>query len=144
MGQCTHDRALDRTPGEAHTRLALAKRRHAVLRKAVEIYMADLGLTDRDGLRQALAYTIPQLNSSTTVAGYSPNQWLLGCQPQLAGELLADSLGPAHLEGNQPFEETLKRRAAARNAITAAEVDRKLRRALLRKYQRQQGPLSLG
>ena len=56
----------------------------------------------------------------------------------------SDSLGPAHLEGNQPFEETLKRRAAARNAITAAEVDRKLRRALLRKYQRQQGPLTLG
>ena len=131
-------------PGEAHTRLALVERRHAVLRKAVEIYMADLGLSDRDGLRQALAYTIPQLNSSTTVAGYSPNQWLLGYQPQLAGELLSDSLGPAHLEGNQPFEETLKRRAAARNAITAAEVDRKLRRALLRKYQRQQGPLTLG
>ena len=38
----------------------------------------------------------------------------------------------------------MKRRAAARNAITAAEVDRKLRRALLRKYQRQQGPLTLG
>ena len=131
-------------PGEAHTRLALVERRHAVLRKAVEIFMADLGLTDRDGLRQALAYTIPQLNSSATVAGYSPSQWLLGYQPQLAGELLADSIGPAHLEGNQSFEETLKRRAAARNAITAAEVDRKLRRALLRKYQRQQGPLTLG
>ena len=32
-------------PGEAHTRLSLVERRHAVLRKAIEIYMADLGLS---------------------------------------------------------------------------------------------------
>eukprot|EP00435_Cladocopium_sp_Y103_P058144 s240_g20.t1 len=87
---------------EAHTRLALVERRW----QAVEVYMVDLGLIDR--------------------------------------ELLADALGPAHLEGHQSFEGVLRQRAAARNAITAAEVDHKLRRSLLRKYQRQQGPLTLG
>ena len=34
--------------------------------------MNDRGLKDVDGLRQALAYVLPQVNSSPTVAGYSP------------------------------------------------------------------------
>ena len=131
-------------PGEAHSRLALVERRHAILRKAVEVYMQDLGLRDQDGLRQALTYVIPQLNAQPTVAGFSPSQWLLGHQPQLAGDLLSDNLGPNHLSGSLGFEEALKRRAAARMAITQAETDRKLRRALLRKYKSQFGPLQLG
>ena len=56
-------------PGEAHTRMGVVERRHQVLRKAVEIYMDDRGLQDLDGLRQALAYVLPQVNSAPTVAG---------------------------------------------------------------------------
>ena len=77
-------------PGEAHTRLSLVERRHAILRKAVEIYMDDLGLTSIDGLRQALAYVLPQVNSNPNVAGFSPAQWVLGFQPKFPGDLTSD------------------------------------------------------
>ena len=43
-------------PGEAHERLALVERRHAVLRKAIEVYLDDLKLDHADGIREALTY----------------------------------------------------------------------------------------
>ena len=46
-------------PGEAHTRMSLVERRHAVLRKAIEVYISDLDLHGPDGLRTALTYILP-------------------------------------------------------------------------------------
>ena len=86
-------------PGEAHTRLSLVERRHAVLRKAAEVWMEDQKMVSKDGLKQALCYVVPQLNASPTVCGFSPAQWLYGFQPRFAGDLLGDSLGPAQLQG---------------------------------------------
>ena len=117
-------------PGEAHTRLSLVERRHAVLRKAIEIFLADLKLSGDKGLRQALVYVVPQLNATPSVAGFSPTQWLLGRQVHLPGELSADAPPPTQLDGNQSFEDLLLRRAAAKQALLQAETDRKLRRAL--------------
>ncbi len=114
------------SPGEAHTRLSLVERRHAILRKAVEIYMDDLGLTSIDGLRQALAYVLPQVNSNPNVAGFSPAQWVLGFQPNFPD--------PGHLDGSATFEQVLGRRPTAKQALTQADSDRRLRRALLRRY----------
>ncbi len=122
------------SPGEAHTRLALVERRHAVLRESVEIYMDDLELTSIDGLRQALAYVLPQINSTPTVAGFSPSQWVLGFQPNFPGDLLAEGLNPSHLDGSVSFEQQLERRTAAKQALIKADTDRRLRRALLRRY----------
>ena len=119
-------------PGEAHTRLSLVERRHAVLRKAVELYMHDLKVYGVDGIKQALCYVVPQINAQPTVAGYSPSQWLFGYQPSLPGTMLADRINPLHLQ--ESFEETLYRRTAARTALLQADVDEKLRRALLRRY----------
>ena len=121
-------------PGEAHTRLSLVERRHAVLRKAIEIYLTDLNLTTVDGIRQALAYVLPQINSSPTVAGFSPAQWVLGYQPNFPGDLTAEGLSPAQLGGTPNFELTLERRSVAKQALTKADADRRLRRALLRRY----------
>ena len=121
-------------PGEAHERLAIVERRHAVLRKSLEIYMHDLQLTGPEGVRQALAYVIRQLNSQPTVSGYSPAQWLLGYQPSMSGLLTSDQITPVHLGGNTTFEEALLRRNAAKTAILSADTDRRLRRALLRRY----------
>ena len=131
-------------PGEAHTRLSMVERRNAILRKAAEIYMHDLELQSADGLRQALAHVVPQLNAAPSVSGFSPAQWLLGHQPRLPGELLSDSLAPSHLGSNSSFEENLARRAIAKKAIIEAETDRKLRRALLRKYRGLNVPLTPG
>ena len=41
--------------------VSLVERRHSILRKLVQVYMQDLNLTSIDGLRQALAYLLPQM-----------------------------------------------------------------------------------
>lgn len=119
-------------PGEAHTRLSLVERRHAVLRKAVELYIMDMQIYGPDAVKQALSYVVPQINAQPTVAGYSPSQWLFGYQPSLPGTMLSDRINPTQL--NHSLEETLYRRTAARTALLQADVDEKLRRALLRRY----------
>ena len=131
-------------PGEAHNRLGVVERRHAVLRKAVEIYMTDLNLDDIDGLRQALTYVIPQANAQPTVAGFSPTQWVLGFQPNAPGQLSAEGLNPTHVDGSDNFAKVLHRRAAAKSALAQADIDRKLQRALLRKYEGTNQPLEPG
>ena len=86
-------------PGEAHTRLSAVERRHSVLRKAAEIFMTDRNLDNTTGVRMALTYVLPQINSSTTVAGFSPMQWVLGKQVTLPGELCGERLSPGQLDG---------------------------------------------
>ena len=131
-------------PGEAHERLALVERRHAVLRRAVEIYMAEFGLDDPTGVKEALAYVVPQQNAIAGASGFSPTQWLLGYQPALAGDLLHDQLNPTHFGGNPAFEELLLKRTAAKKALIEADADSKLRRALLRQYKGTTKEFSLG
>ena len=134
----------DVAPGEAHTRLALVERRHQVLRKAVEIFLTDRSLEGTSGIRSALTYVLPQINASPTVAGFSPTQWVLGRQVRLPGELTDDRLSPVHCEGSPDFEQALHHRAAAKHALAQAEVDAKLRRALLRQKQGENLPLEVG
>ena len=121
-------------PGEAHERLALVERRHALIRRAVEIYMDDLGIDHVAGLKEGLTYIIPQMNATPSVAGFSPAQWVLGYQPQLSGDLLSDSFQPVHFGGNPDFEDLLNKRHAAKKALLEADTDRRLRRALGMKY----------
>lgn len=73
------------SPGEAHQRLGLVERKHQVLRKAIELYLEDQKVEGFDGIRQALTYIMPQLNSQTTVAGYSPTQWVLAINLRYPG-----------------------------------------------------------
>ena len=131
-------------PGEAHERLALVERRHAILRRAVEVYLDDLGSSTSADVKEALRYVVPQVNAQPVVAGFSPTQWLLGKQPAVPGELLGDAVAAPHLGGNVDFEEMLKRRTRAKIALTSAEADQKLRRALLRKYQGMNQDYKLG
>ena len=131
-------------PGEAHERLALVERRHAVLRRACEVYLSDRKLTDAHGVKEALTYVIPQQNATPSVAGFTPSQWVLGYQPELS-HLLDSNLNAAHLAGNNiTFEQNLERRTSARMALTSADADSKLRRALSRKYQGQSRIFRLG
>ena len=121
-------------PGEAHERLSLVERRHAVLRKSCELYLKETGQEGGNAVRESLIYVVPQLNAQPNASGYSPSQWLLGQQPQFPGDLLNTALSPLHLEGSKGFEEELQKRAIARMAIIQTDVDRKLRRGLLRRY----------
>ena len=130
-------------PAESH-RLALVERRHVTLRRAIEIYMDDMKVSGPAGIRQALTYVVPQLNDTVSVAGYSPSQWLLGKMPRLPGGLAQDGLSPAHLGDHDQFEQLLRQRAAAKKALISADLDAKLRRALLRQYQGSDLPLQVG
>ena len=122
-------------PGEAHERLSLVERRHAVLRRACEVYMDDRKLNDAAGIKEALCYVIPQQNATPSVAGFSPSQWALGFQPEMS-HLLDYNLNAAQLaSNNSTFEENLERRTSAKMALASADADSKLRRALSRKYQ---------
>lgn len=134
-------------PGEAHERLALVERRHAVLRKAIEIYLSDRHLSNKKGVREAITHIVPQQNGTPSVVGFSPSQWVLGYQPELS-TLLDSNLNPAQLVGtNETFETNLQRRTAAKIAlttVTTADADSKLRRALGRRYQGQNKEFHLG
>ena len=131
-------------PGEAHERLGVVERRHSILRKAIEVYLYDLNLSGLDGIKESLVYVIPQINNTANVAGFSPSQWVLGYQPHVPGDLLSDSLGPQHLDGNSNFEDSLSRRNAAKAALLDVDLDMKLRRALLRKYEGDNSVLQIG
>ena len=130
-------------PAESH-RLSLVERRHTTLRKAIEIYMDDMKVSGSKGIRQALTYVVPQLNDTLSVAGYTPSQWLLGKIPRLPGGLSHDELSPAQLGDHDQFEQLLRQRAAAKKALISADLDAKLRRALLRQYQGADLPLQIG
>ena len=131
-------------PGEAHERLALVERRHAVLRKAIEVYLSDRKLDNKKSVREAITHIIPQQNGTPSVAGFSPSQWVLGYQPELS-HLLDTNLNPAQLNGsNETFEANLEKRTAAKIALTTADADSKLRRALGRRYKGQNKEFMLG
>ena len=98
-----HDIQLVISPGEAHNRLAQLERRHHVLRRAVEIYMADKQQDTMACLKEALIYVIPQINSTLSVGGFSPTQWVLGYQPHLPGSLLDNHTNIAHLSPGEFF-----------------------------------------
>ena len=57
---------------------------------------------------------------------------MLGRSPNFPGELLGTNLPAAHLD--TPFEDEHSKHAVAKMAIVQADLDQKLRRALLRKY----------
>eukprot|EP00434_Breviolum_minutum_P011390 symbB.v1.2.010051.t1/scaffold636.1/size252712/6 len=99
----------------------------------------NLGHPDNKKLTEMLASRgasemILEVNSSPTVAGFSPSQWVLGFQPNFPGDLTSEGLSPAQLSGSANFELTLQRRSAAKQALVKADADRRLRRALLRRY----------
>ena len=125
---------LQISPGQSHTRLAILERRHQVSRRAIELYLADQLQGDvlqphepRERLIQALCYVIPQINRGTNVRGYSPVQWVLGYTPHVP-------LSLSSLDPSDEFLQKLQRQKKAANAVFAADVDTRLRRALNRKF----------
>ena len=82
--------------------------------------MTDRNLDNTTGVRMALTYVLPQINSSTTVAGFSPMQWVLGKQVTLPGKLCGERLSSGQLDGYN-FENVLKNRTDAKTALAQAE-----------------------
>ena len=124
-------------PAESH-RLALVERRHVTLRRAIEIYMGDMKVSGPSGIRQSA-----DLRGSSTQwhrelpATALPNGCSARC-PDFLVDLPQDGLSPAHLGDHDQFEQLLllilRQRAAAKKALISADLDAKLRRALLQQY----------
>ena len=131
-----HDIEMKISPGQSHSRTSIVERRHQLLRKALSIFMTENGLRGLDGLHTALNWTVPTLNQCTFVNGFTPMQLALGKQPNMPGLISDERTGPIQLQ--QTEQDRLRRRlelkASAQNACAVAEIDVKLRRALLRRF----------
>ena len=139
-----HDFQVIISPGEAHNRLAQLERRHMVLRTAVEHYMAERSLDDFSSLKEALTYVLPQINSTLSVGGFSPTQWVLGYQLHIPGSLLDSHVNQAHLSPTEAFQQRMQYRALASTAVIKADADQRLRWALLRQHRGAPPPLHVG
>ena len=134
-----HGVFLNINPGQAHARLGLLERRHQVLRRAVELYLADNATPiTRDSISQALTYVIPQINNTPNLQGYSATQWTFGFVPKLPGHLMDEDLTIAQLTPSEQMLHKLHLKQQAATAVTKADNDARLRRALLRQHQAQQ------
>ena len=94
----------------------------------------------------ALNYVVPQINRTPNVCGFSPIQWTLGYTPHIPGLLMEEQTGnnPAHLDPSAKFMEKLRFQQKAAKATAEADGDRRLRRALLRKFMGKQTLLGPG
>ena len=134
------------SPGESHTRLAILERRHQVVRRALTTFLTDnpaIAAT-QEAVITALCYVIPQVNRMPNVSGYSPVQWAMGYTPHIHGLLMEEQISPAHLDPTEAFREKLELQASAAKALNEANIDARLRRALLRKFVGQPVVLSTG
>ena len=131
-----HGIELRISPGQSHTRTSLVERRHQLLRKSVQVFMKEHGLRDLAGLHDALNWVVPSLNDHTFVNGFTPTQLALGRQPNLPG-LLSDektTVNQLQMGEQERLHRRLQLKFSAQAACAKAEVDVKLRRALLRKF----------
>ena len=134
--------------GQSHTRLPILERRHQVTRRAVSLFLQSnpTFASQPDGLITALNYVVPQINRTPNVCGYSPIQWAIGYTPHVPGLLMEEPEvpNPSHLQPSEQFMEKLRLQQEAGKATMQADVDRRLRRALLRKFMGQQCTLRAG
>ena len=129
-----HSIQLMISPGQAHERLAIIERRHQVIRRSLDLFLLESKDYTPDGIINALNYVIPQVNRMPNVQGYSPLQWTLGYNPHVPGLLMEEELNPTQLHPTEAFRLKLNYQQVATKAITQANNDDRLRRALLRRY----------
>ena len=122
------------SPGQAHERLAIIERRHQVIRRALDLFLLESKDFTPEGIINALNYVIPQVNRMPNVQGYSPLQWTLGYNPHVTGLLMEEELNPTQLHPTEAFKLKLEYQQVATKAISQANNDDRLRRALLRRY----------
>ena len=124
------------SPGQSHTRLGILERRHQVTKRAMTLFMQENQLPGKPAAElviHSLNYVVPQINRMPNVKGFSPIQWTLGYTPHIPGLLMEEQTGsnPAQLDPSQQFMEKLRLQQSALKATSEADLDRRLRRALL-------------
>ena len=137
--------ALEVSPAEAHSWLAAVERKHQVTRRALELYMEDIGSITNKGLEEACIYVPPRINQLSWTRGFSPYQWVIGKTPQqdlsLTSELYNPGVDP---DDATAFVKTQEKRMKAACAFMKADSDAKLRRAMNQKYMELKDEIRLG
>ena len=131
-----HGVILEVAPAESHNWLGVAERRHQVVRRALEIYMDDLGEANLSNLKEAAIYVPPRINHMSFVKGFTPTQWVLGRAPAQELSLTAELYNPGidAMDEQTHFALLQDRRLRAGQAFLRADSDAKLRRAMNQKY----------
>ena len=134
------------SPGQSHTRLSTVERQHQVTRRSLELFLHEYESQESQAEKMitALCHVLPQMNRSMNVHGYSPVQWVLGYTPHIPGLLTDEPLTPSALDPSDEFLSKLKRQRLAAKVVFDADLDTRLRRALLRKFTGQVPMLELG
>lgn len=131
-----HNITLEIAPAECHNWLGSVERKHQVVRRTLELYMAEKGKRTRSMLREAVTYCPGQINNLSYTRGYTPAQWVLGKSPEDSLSLTARFFNPGADAENEPLEyhDLQGKRLAAQLAFLRADSDARLRRAMHQNY----------
>ena len=99
--------------------------------------MDDTEISGVEAMREALTWAVPSLNEHTFVNGFTPTQLALGRQPAIPSLMSEEHTRPPQFSEGQHLQEILKCRSQAQQACAKADVDARLRRAMLRQYRGQ-------
>ena len=132
-----HNIVLEIAPAECHNWLGSVERKHQVVRRTLELYMAEKGTRDKKTLEEATHYCPGQINNLSFTRGYTPAQWVLGRSPEDTMSLTARFFSPGVDIENEPmdYNDIQGRRLAAQLAFLRADSDARLRRAMNQNYQ---------
>ena len=90
------NRTMEIAPGQAHTRLSIVERRHQVVSRGIELFLAqqeDDNMNIHDQMiASSLCYVVPQINNTPSAQGFSATQWAMGVQPRILGVLMTPPL----------------------------------------------------
>ncbi|CAJ1369328.1 unnamed protein product, partial [Effrenium voratum] len=138
--------ALEIAPAESHNWLGAVERKHQVVRRALELYMEDSGKKNDSGLLQACVYVASQINSMSMVRGFTPQQWVMGNNPNqvqsLTGEIFSPTVSAIDEAGE--FAAVQQKRLAAQIAFLKADSDARLRRAMNQNYRQIKDDVVIG
>ena len=122
---------LDMIPKDAHHRLGLLERNHAVRREQLSIYVKTF---PDDSLKTALRMTAAQRNQLRNVDGYSPALLVLGKQSNVPGAIVEEDFRlneQSALTGTSKLTDIMERRTAAGKAFLEANCSRAVRAPLI-------------
>ena len=131
-----HGVILEVAPAESHNWLGVVERRHQVVRRALELYMADLGDATLSNLKEAAIYVPPKINMMSFTRGFTPTQWVLGKTPMQELSLSSELYNPGvdAMDEQTHFAMIQDKRYRAGKAYLKADSDAKLRRAMNQKF----------
>ena len=141
-----HGIVLEVAPAESHNWLGAVERKHQVVRRALELYMDDLGGRTEKHLLEAAIYVPHQINNMSFVRGFTPTQWVMGKAVASTLSLTAETFNPGVDEIDEPtaFAAVQRRRLRAQEAFIRADNDARLRRAMNRNFKENGSDCAVG